>query len=235
MTPGYQIFLARLVQARYDRGLTIPELADRLGLPVPLVEKYENGELPLDVLQTRSWVSALDVPIVAFTQALDDELASTLDRDEAIVGEIAPDVTIETASDETDEEDPPKEPRIEVLVFQPGHAPEIRIIDNDLSTMQSIVEGLITVVHIEVPNCVAVANDEAILLGMPLNVKVPATQSAIFGPFFVALDTPPNFGSLSPREVELVLDALAGNLSQTQYRNVVLSHSRGKEWVESWE
>jgi hypothetical protein len=69
---------------------------------------------------------------------------------------------------------------------------------------------------------------------MPFNRYIPATSARIFGPFFVAGDTP-EFRSLTPLELETALDALAPELSQEEFREVMLTHDEGKQWVENWE
>jgi hypothetical protein len=88
---------------------------------------------------------------------------------------------------------------IRVLKIEPGEAPAIKEIANDLASMQAEVGGLIECISF--PNgCVAVCNEEGKLNGMPPNRRLGA--DIICGPFFVC-DTAcdGNFTSLSKSKI----------------------------------
>jgi hypothetical protein len=63
---------------------------------------------------------------------------------------------------------------------------------------------------------------------MEFNRYIPGTGAQIFGPFFVVGDIP-EFRSLTPLELETALDALAPELSQQEFRAVMLTHDLGRE------
>ena len=84
------------------------------------------------------------------------------------------------------------------------------------------------------PDTIGIANDEALLEGMPLNRHIPATGAGIFGPFLVAGDAPGGFRSLSPLELERVLDMLCPELSQEAFPAIIAKLDGGPEWMEMW-
>ncbi len=81
-TAGYNLFLKRLVQARTERGISIPELSDRLGLPVAEIAAFEAGESPLDFVQTHAWCRALDVPSTEFVLKVGEDIEALLNHNE---------------------------------------------------------------------------------------------------------------------------------------------------------
>ncbi|RYG66928.1 XRE family transcriptional regulator [bacterium] len=83
-TPAYHVFLQKLVQTRLDRGFSTAELSEYLGLSTQQIEAYEAGAKPLGFIEVRTWLLALDMPFVVFAATLDDELDSTLLRDERV-------------------------------------------------------------------------------------------------------------------------------------------------------
>lgn len=83
-SPGYRLFLLRLVQARADRGFTREELADALGLTSEQVRAFEAGEERLDFAETRTWCMALDVPFTAFVLQVESDMDANLTHDERV-------------------------------------------------------------------------------------------------------------------------------------------------------
>lgn len=66
-TDAYRIFLAALVAARKDAGVTQVELADRLGKPQPFISAIERGVRRVDVVEFYAIARALRVdPEVLF-------------------------------------------------------------------------------------------------------------------------------------------------------------------------
>ncbi len=61
--PRYLEFVARLRQARKDRGVTQTRLADLLGKPQPYVSKVETCERRIDVIEAAEWCICLDTCI----------------------------------------------------------------------------------------------------------------------------------------------------------------------------
>ena len=64
-------FLAALVKARKEAGLTQAILAGRLGRPQSFVSKYETGERRLDVLEFREVARAVGFNPARFLGELD--------------------------------------------------------------------------------------------------------------------------------------------------------------------
>lgn len=92
-----------------------------------------------------------------------------------------------------------KEKMIKVLKVEPGQAPAVKEIQNDLESLQAEVDGFIECVSF--PNgCVVVCNEEGKLNGMQPNRRLGA--DIICGPFFVC-DTTRNgdFSSLSKSKI----------------------------------
>lgn len=92
-----------------------------------------------------------------------------------------------------------EENKIKVLKIEPGEAPAVKEIGNDLQSLQAEVGGLIECISF--PNgCVVVCNEEGKLNGMPPNRRLGA--DIICGPFFVCDTTRSgDFSSLSKSEI----------------------------------
>ena len=92
-----------------------------------------------------------------------------------------------------------KENMIRVLKIEPGQAPAVKEIQNDLASLQAEVGGLIECISF--PNgCVVVCNEEGRLNGMPPNRRLGA--DIICGSFFVCDTTcDGNFTSLSKSKI----------------------------------
>ncbi|RYG67705.1 DUF3846 domain-containing protein [bacterium] len=129
----------------------------------------------------------------------------------------------------------PETPSIQVLFFAPEMPPEVRRIPDTLEAKQELVEGLITTFETGVPGTIGVANDEALVHDMELNRYIAPTGAHIFGPFFVAGDVDGGFRSLTPFELEQVMEHLAPELSQSHFTQIMRSIDGGVQWVESWE
>jgi transcriptional regulator with XRE-family HTH domain len=239
-TPAYKLFLQGLIQTRIDRGYTVEQLAELIGLSPAQVASFEAGEHPLGFIDVRNWLLALDMPFTQFTQQMEEVLDSSPERDEGIVypDDFDPkDVEIDEAEPDSHARAAPlahQMPTIQVLFFAPGALPEVRTIQNTLEAKQALVEGLITTFETGVEGTIGVANDEALLEGMPLNRQIPTNDGYIFGPFLVAGDVDGGFRSLSPLEVERVLDGLCPELSQEQLQGIVRTLDGGPEWIEMW-
>jgi len=66
-----------------------------------------------------------------------------------------------------------RENKIKVLKIEPGQAPQVKEIRNDLASLQAEVGGLIECISF--PNgCVAVCNEEGKINGMPPNRRLGA-------------------------------------------------------------
>ena len=91
------------------------------------------------------------------------------------------------------------EKKIKVLKIEPGQAPQVKEIQNDLASLQAEVGGLIECISF--PNgCVAVCNEEGKLYGMPPNRRLGA--DIICGPFFICDTTRNgNFTSLGKSKI----------------------------------
>lgn len=65
----YALFLAAIVQARKDAGLTQSELASRLGKPQSYISKAERGERRIDVVEFLELAEALGIDPAAILSA----------------------------------------------------------------------------------------------------------------------------------------------------------------------
>lgn len=92
-----------------------------------------------------------------------------------------------------------RENKIKVLKIEPGQAPQVTEIQNDLASLQAEVGGLIECISF--PNgCVAVCNEEGKINGMLPNRRLGA--DIICGPFFVCDTTHDGeFASLSKSKI----------------------------------
>jgi ribosome-binding protein aMBF1 (putative translation factor) len=68
------LMLRLLVQLRNDAALDQATLAHQLDITQSEVSKYERGERNLDVLRLREWLQALEIELLDFINALDQQL-----------------------------------------------------------------------------------------------------------------------------------------------------------------
>lgn len=229
---AYKVFLSRLVQARLDRGYNQAQLAQHLGLTSAEVAAYEAGVVALNVIDVRAWLAALQVPLVPFTEALDEELDRTLDRDAVVRAPQGQGKTVTSLPSQAAEETP----TIEVLVLAPNAAPALRTIPQTLGTMQQTVGGLIEIFETGLPQIVGVAHEEALLENAPLNFIVPATGAHIFGTvFFAGEGSNGDLIGLTPLQIEQMLEAFCPTLGPQAYEVLIRTHPDGPAWIESWE
>lgn len=78
--PRYLEFVARLRQARRNKGLTQTQLAGLLGKPQPYVSKVETCERRIDFVETAEWCLRLGISI---DEVLPRSLAYALASDAA--------------------------------------------------------------------------------------------------------------------------------------------------------
>ena len=71
-----EAFLEVLREARERRGMTQVELAAALDETQSFVSKCERGERRLDVLELRTWCSALDLTLSSFVRRLEKRLGA---------------------------------------------------------------------------------------------------------------------------------------------------------------
>lgn len=70
----YSLFIARLREAREQKGLTQAEVAERLEQTQSFISKVERGERRLDLVETRAFCLAIGVDFVRFVQRLESHL-----------------------------------------------------------------------------------------------------------------------------------------------------------------
>jgi transcriptional regulator with XRE-family HTH domain len=75
-TREYASFLRLLKKAREDAGLTQVGLAAALERSQSFVSKVERGETRLDVIQLRTVLAALGLPLPEFARRLEREIAA---------------------------------------------------------------------------------------------------------------------------------------------------------------
>ena len=73
---------------------------------------------------------------------------------------------------------------MKILLLEPGKVAREAEIDGSLESMQETVGGLITAAYIFSEPVVVVANDEGLLMGLPLNRKLD-DYTIIAGTFFL--------------------------------------------------
>lgn len=67
-------FGRRLARARQDAGLTLQELAERLGWHISTLHNYESGRRPLRIAQLAQLAAALQRSPAAFLAASDEAI-----------------------------------------------------------------------------------------------------------------------------------------------------------------
>jgi transcriptional regulator with XRE-family HTH domain len=72
----YKRFLALLITARKDAGLTQQEIATKLKKQQSFVSKYERGERRLDVVEFLAVASAIGIEPCAFLRELSKNVTS---------------------------------------------------------------------------------------------------------------------------------------------------------------
>ncbi len=73
-SPEHRLFLELLRESREQRGVSQTELAERLEWEQTLISRVERGARRLDVLELRSWLTALGVELVEFAADLEERL-----------------------------------------------------------------------------------------------------------------------------------------------------------------
>lgn len=89
-----------------------------------------------------------------------------------------------------------KEKGITLLVYKVGEPPEVKVIPNELQHFQDIVGGYIETVGLG-NGIIAVVNEEGLIYNLPKN-------RMFVGNFFICKSCPPEFGSLTEAEIELI-------------------------------
>jgi transcriptional regulator with XRE-family HTH domain len=79
-----QTMLALLRQARLGVGVTQEVLSERIGLSQSDISKVERGARRLDLLELRTWLQGLGVPLHVFVTELEDAIAA----DELVTSEL---------------------------------------------------------------------------------------------------------------------------------------------------
>lgn len=70
----HQLLLTLLRKVRTERGVTQEQLSLRIGMQQSDISKVERGVRRLDVLELRTWLSGLDLPLSSFVDELEVEL-----------------------------------------------------------------------------------------------------------------------------------------------------------------
>lgn len=90
---------------------------------------------------------------------------------------------------------------MKVLILEPGKVAREAEIDHTLEAMQEVVGGLITATYPYEELVAVVANDEGLLMGLPLNRKLNG-YTIIAGTFFICGLGEDSFVDLSPELME---------------------------------
>ncbi len=81
-SPGYRSFIERLRHARIERGLSIPDMAKRVGLGFQLAHEFENLITPLPFCHLSLWSEAVGVPFEDFVAIYNAEMEELFDAQE---------------------------------------------------------------------------------------------------------------------------------------------------------
>ena len=90
---------------------------------------------------------------------------------------------------------------MKILLLEPGKVAREAEIDGSLESMQETVGGLITAVYLFSEPVAVVANDEGLLMGLPLNRKLD-DYTIIAGTFFLCGLSDDSFADLPPELME---------------------------------
>lgn len=90
---------------------------------------------------------------------------------------------------------------MKVLILEPGKVAREAEIEHTLESMQAVVGGLITATYPYEELVAVVANDEGLLIGLPLNRKLNG-YSIIAGTFFICGLSDDGFTDLPPDLME---------------------------------
>ena len=90
---------------------------------------------------------------------------------------------------------------MKILLLEPGKVAREAEIDGSLESMQETVGGLITAAYIFSEPVAVVANDEGLLMGLPLNRKLD-DYTIIAGTFFLCGLSDDSFADLPPELME---------------------------------
>ena len=81
-SPGYRSFIERLRRARIECGLSIPDMAKRVGLGFQLAHEFENLITPLPFCHLSLWSEAVGVPFEDFVAIYNAEMEELFDAQE---------------------------------------------------------------------------------------------------------------------------------------------------------
>lgn len=93
-------FIERLKRARIERGLSIPDMADRVGLGLRLAHEFEDVVTPLPFSHLELWCEAVGVPFADYLSIYWAEEREIRECEEREAEQKAPCIT-NTTSDET--------------------------------------------------------------------------------------------------------------------------------------
>jgi len=107
--------------------------------------------------------------------------------------------------------------QIRVLLVEPGKAPRIVEVENELRAMQDLVGGFIEAVPMNIPGVVLVCNGEGKIRGDDPNrfADLGGRIGCVYGTFFICGSEGEEFASLSPGEEHAYMDMFGrGRASQ---------------------
>ena len=87
---------------------------------------------------------------------------------------------------------------ITVLVVEPGKAPEVRELPNNLKAFELTIKGFIEMVETVRPGCLIIFD------GNINHPKKPVNRSEIQGTFIIARVDPPELGTLNEKDIEIL-------------------------------
>ena len=71
---NYQSVISLLKKARVDAGITQIDLANKLGVTQTFVSKCERCERRLDIIELRSFCTAIGINLLDFIEALESNI-----------------------------------------------------------------------------------------------------------------------------------------------------------------
>ena len=264
LTPLQLLVILQLIRVRERAGLSRAQMAQRAGFALPEVESIETGVRTLDMLEVRAWCRAAGTTLVEFARELDAPIADLLDQEDAArrhAKEAAASVAnIQLLCFAPGAR--PKLLSVEnvfaAIEFLLGTS-RVRVFATDsgatlgLCATDRVQENVVRGDNVE-DGYSLLHPTEAFLFvagklkGSHLCAAAPRNPDLSWAPpeAWVSLRPYPldlasarhrerlRLGSLSPLQLELVLDKFAPELSHDAVANIMGEHPDGVAWMEAW-
>jgi hypothetical protein len=95
---------------------------------------------------------------------------------------------------------------MKILYKEPGKAPEVREIENDLKPMQELVGGYIETIRLD--DILIVINEDGKIEGLEPNFYVEAIDDIIVGPVFFCREDGEEFADIGENDIKWITKRL---------------------------